>query len=398
MAETPLMSTQREHEPASASRGIGRASLMAAGRRLGMPLLFVLVPAIVAWEFLTTRPQPSVLGSDFRGTLWNAAGALLEGRSPYPTLGSAAVESGNPAVYPPFAMLVVAPLRLLGWHTALALWLVVLVAAAVAGLHLLGVRDWRLYPLVLVSIPVMQGVLYSNITLLLLFGVGIAWRYRERPGISGLAIGVIVAAKLFLWPLGVWLLLTRRFRSAFAAACWAVGLVIVPWAAIGFDGLRDYPRLLGEVSDYYGPRSMSLLALGDHIGLSEQPARVLPLVGGIVVLAIAAVVSRREVSDRRVFALCVLAAVVASPIVWGYYLTLLFVPVLMVRPRLDVVAALAVALWIVLSPAAVWGPLHLPPWTTTTVAVAGLFAVVAWFVSAATEPYAAATQNAEVVP
>ena len=49
--------------------------------------------------------------------------------------------------------------------------------------------------------------------------LALAWRYRERARVAGLAVGVAVAAKLFVAPLVVWLLLTRRFR----AAAWAVG-------------------------------------------------------------------------------------------------------------------------------------------------------------------------------
>ena len=56
--------------------------------------------------------------------------------------------------------------------------------------------------------------------MLLMLPVAVAWRYRDRARIAGIALGVAVAAKLFVWPLVVWLLLTRRF----AAAVWAVGL------------------------------------------------------------------------------------------------------------------------------------------------------------------------------
>jgi hypothetical protein len=365
---------------------VSRPTFARAARRSANPLVFVALPLLVAWEFVVTHTPPGTLGSDFRGTLWDAAGAVLDGRSPYPALGSAALKAGNPAVYPPLAMLLVTPLRPFGWNVALVIWLLVITTAAVSGLYLLGVRDWRVYPLVLVSLPILQGLIFGNITLLLLLGVGVAWRYRDRAGVVALAVAALIASKLFPWPLVIWLLLTRRFRAAALSIGWALVLLAVPWAAIDFRGAAQYPRLLREVSDFYGPQSVSLLALGHRLGAADWATHTLPVLGGLAVLCAAAAMSRRAGADRRVFALCMLAAIVASPIVWEYYLTLLFVPILLMTERIEIVAAFAVVLWLLLSPEAVWPPVHLPPWTTTTVAVAGLFAFVAWFVCAAEEP------------
>ena len=66
---------------------------------------------------------------------------------------------------------------------------------------------------------VVHGLYFGNLTILLVLLVALAWRYRDEARLAGLALGVAVAAKLFVWPLVVWLLLTRRFR----AAAWAVG-------------------------------------------------------------------------------------------------------------------------------------------------------------------------------
>src|SRR4051794_10445326 len=89
--------------------------------RISNIIWFGLVPVIVAWSFVASHSE-GVLGFDFRGTLWNAADDVLSGRSPYPDPDSAAFRSDNPAVYPPFSMLAVAPLRLLGWNAGFALW------------------------------------------------------------------------------------------------------------------------------------------------------------------------------------------------------------------------------------------------------------------------------------
>ena len=75
---------------------------------------------------------------------------------------------------------------------------------------------------------VVHGLFYGNITILLVLLVALAWRYRDRARIAGLALGAAIAAKLFVWPLVVWLLLTRRYRAAAWASGRRVILVISP--------------------------------------------------------------------------------------------------------------------------------------------------------------------------
>ena len=149
------------------------------------------------------------------------------------------------------------------------------------------------------------------------------------------ALGAAVAAKLFVWPVVVWLILTRRYR----AAAWAVasGLVLVfgAWALIGFDGLRDYPKLLRVVQDVYAVRSISVSTVAGSLGASVRVAVTLALVAGIALLVVAAFVARRQDGDRRAFALAVGACIVASPIVWPNYAALLFVPIAITWPRLS---------------------------------------------------------------
>ncbi len=69
---------------------------------------------------------------------------------------------------------------------------------------------------------------------------------RERPAggarAAGVAVGAAVAAKLFVRPLVVWLLLTRRLAAAAWASVSAVALALGAWAA---DRLRGACRLPG---------------------------------------------------------------------------------------------------------------------------------------------------------
>ena len=275
-----------------------------------------------------------MIGFDFRGTLWEPARAVLEGSTIYPEPTRAAIELGNPAVYPPFVFLLVAPFAALPVGAASLVWALVLAVGVVLSLWLLGVRDWRCYTVALASAPVLEGIFWGNLSLLILVPVALAWRYRDRAWIGGLAVGAAVAAKLFVWPLIVWLLLTRRFRAAAWAAGSGVALLLGAWATIGFEGFRDYPDLLGQLQDVYAERSLSLATVAGGFGASVGVAVAVAAAVGASLLVVAAWVARRPDGDRRAFSVVVVASVVATPIVWLHYLALLFVPIAIRWPRL----------------------------------------------------------------
>jgi hypothetical protein len=161
-----------------------------------------------------------------------------------------------------------------------------------------------------------------------------------------LALGAAVAAKLFVWPIVVWLLLTKRYRAAAWAVVSAVTLVFGAWALIGFDGLGEYPKLLRVVQDVYAQRSLSLSTVAGALGASVSASVAVAALAGVAMLGGAAVVARRTDGDRRAFALAVGACIVASPIVWPNYAALLFVPIAIVSPRLSAVWFFGYVWWL----------------------------------------------------
>lgn len=358
---------------------VSRTGLIEALRRLWQPLVFAALMGIAYWWFVTIEDVAGIFGFDFRGTLWEAARMLAEGNSPYPAPASPELTSGNPALYPPFAIAAAIPLTWLPWSVAVGVWFVILISGAMGGTWLLGVRDWRCYCVVLTSLPLLYGLLYGNLSLLLLLGVGAVWHFRDRRATSGLALGTIVAAKLFLWPLVVWALLQRRF----AASLWAVGvalcLVLVPWALIGFEDMREYPALLRAAADLYGPHSNSLVAAGTGAGLPLGIALTLPPLAAVFLLVLAAIASRRDDGDRRAFALAVLAAIASSPIVWNYYLVLLAAPIAVMRPRLSWLWLALPATYVIvrLPGGGLTGSLHSSPPLGQSLGVAALLALLA---------------------
>ncbi len=314
--------------------------LRAAWGRTREFVLRVVIPAAFAIAFFeATRETAGQFGSgfDYRGTLWEPARLILQGHSPYPDSTAGLLDVGNPAVYPPLFMLLSVPFALLPWGLAILLWMAALELAVVVALRLLGVTDWRCYALALLSPPVVHGVILGNLTLLLIVPVALAWRYRDRPLAVGAAVGFAIAAKLFLWPLVVWLVLTRRLRAATVALASCAALIFAPWAVIGFDGLRSYPDLLRELERAYSGHSFSLATGLSGLGFGGTATTAACAALAVALLGLAAFVARRRDGDRLSFTVAIAAAVVSSPIVWPSYVALLIVPLAVVRPRFSLV-------------------------------------------------------------
>ena len=325
-----------------------RTGFTGALRQLRDPLLLAVIPITFALlsiflGYLNSWP----IGFDFRGTLWEPARALLDGAAVYPEPTRDAVVIGNPTVYPPVFILASIPLALLPVGLASWLWFCLLGIGVFAALRILGVSDWRCYVIALTSPAVVHGLFYGNLTVLLVLPLALAWRYRDRAHIVGLAVGVAVAAKLFVWPLVVWLLLTRRFRAALWATGSAAVLVLGAWALIGFEGLADYPALLRAVQDVYAVRSLSLSTVAGGLGASVSGALVVAGVAGLACLGVAAWLVGRPDGDRRAFAVVVAACIIASPIVWPNYAALLFVPIAVTWPRLSAAWFFGYVAWLI---------------------------------------------------
>jgi hypothetical protein len=264
----------------------------------------------------------------------SAAGSVLHGHSPY------VYRADETYAYPPLVAYLSSPFHPLSAGVATLLWTLLSLAAIGAALWLLGLRDWRCYTLVAVYPITRSAVDLGTIGPLLLLAIVVAWRWRDHVAAAGAAAGTAVALKLFLWPLGVWLALTGRLRATVAAIGFAVLLVLLPWAPLGFDGLRSYPGLLRHLADDEASSSYSLVAIGVRLHLPEAAATVLSLAVAAGFLALAARVARhgsRQPRERDIATLTLVlaAALAASPIVWVHYFLLLLVPLALTRPRLS---------------------------------------------------------------
>jgi alpha-1,2-mannosyltransferase len=265
-----------------------------------------------------------------------AADAVLAGNSPD--------EIDLPAgwlgyVYPPLLAWLMTPLTLLPVHVAVSLWAVVSVLFVVAALWILGVRDWRCYPVALLWPFHREVIEFGTVDSLLVFVVALCWRYRDASGRASLATGFVVSLKLFLWPLALWLGLGGRLRAAALSVVTGALFVVVPWALIDFQDVTRYPGLVREVSQQQGG-TYSLASFGETLGLAANFATVLSTGVGAGLLYLAYRAAREPLDsaaarDRRSLTLTIAAALALTPVVWNHYLVLLLIPVALARPRLS---------------------------------------------------------------
>jgi glycosyl transferase family 87/dolichyl-phosphate-mannose-protein mannosyltransferase len=336
LAATGLLgaSGRRSTSPAG-GLAVWRGRLAKAGRPGGIAVGLA-AAAWAAWHYLSLVDGsfgPAGLPHDLAVFL-NAAGSILHGHSPYVFRADATY------AYPPLVAVLAAPLHPLSAGVATLLWTLLSLTAIAAALWLLGLRDWRCYALVAVYPITRSAVDLGTIGPFLLLAVALAWRCRDHPAAGGAAAGAAVALKLFLWPIGVWLALTRRVSAALATLGFAVVLVLVPWAALAFEGLGRYPSLLRHLARDEATSSYSLVAIGVRLHVPEAVATVLSLLVAVGFLAAAAWIARDERRDPRerdvvTLTLALAAALAASPIVWVHYFLLLLVPLVLTRPRLS---------------------------------------------------------------
>jgi hypothetical protein len=319
------------------NRRATRGLAIATGAVLGAVALVVAAKVVGRWYYDPALFAIAGWGSvpDF-GVFYLAADAVVHGRSPY-DLDLPPAYLGY--VYPPLLAFLISPLTLVSFPTAMTLWSVGSISFVVLALMVLGVSDWRCYPVALLWPFNRSALEFGDIEPLLLLAVSLSWRYRDVPVRASLAGGFSIALKLYVWPLALWYGLSGRIRAALLTCAAAVGFVLVPWALLSFRDLTSYPGLLTDVADQQA-NSWSLVALAEGLDFAPTFARTLALAVGACLLFLSYRAARapsdpQQVQDRRSFTLALAAALALTPVVWNHYLLLLIVPVAIARPRLS---------------------------------------------------------------
>ncbi|HET9851016.1 MAG TPA: glycosyltransferase 87 family protein [Candidatus Limnocylindrales bacterium] len=307
---------------------------MTPARRSAEILLFGALPILALVLALWAYAGDDRLALDFHHELYRQAEAVLDGRDAYEAPNADLSDRSN-FLWPMAAVLPVVPVTVVPPGGADWLATAVVLAALVAALWLLEVRDWLVYGVVLLWPATIEAIQTANASLPLVLLVALMWRYREHASIAGLALGYGIAVKLFLWPVAVWLVLVGRVRAAVVAGCVAAASLLL---LLPFTSIPDYVRLLRNLGETFEHDAYTPFALLTDLGMPDTPARVLTVALGLGVLALA--------WRRRSLGLALAACLVVSPIVWRHFFVLLLVPLALSRPRFDAVWLIPIGMWV----------------------------------------------------
>lgn len=306
-----------------------KARLSNAERSVAAVVGCAVIPAALLLETtvgqaLQARRDGGSYAIDFL-PVWQAARDFVHGASPYLSDPSILLTMPQPIeayVYPPAVAAAFAPFGALPYGVAAGLFTMLSLTALLSSLRVLGVGDWRCYGVALASPAALTAVTQGGLSAVLALLVALTWRHRDSPSRCGIAVGVAIAAKLFLWPLLVWLLLTRRYRAAGVAVGSAALIIAVAWSRLQFAGLSGYATLMHDLAVAEGR-----LGYGGAVVVGTG---TLLSVATVVLVGGAAAAARR--TDVGLFSALVVVALLMSPIVWLHYFAL-FAPLAAIRSR-----------------------------------------------------------------
>jgi alpha-1,2-mannosyltransferase len=262
-----------------------------------------------------------------------AGDAVIAGVSPYPPLDREVLAGEDQFVYPAAAAVLLSPFGLLPPSVVQVLWYAAGLAAGLGAFWVVGVRDARVYLAIFCSKWFENGIFTGTVMPFLGLGIALAWRWRDTAWRGATVLAVITAVKLLPGPLVVWLWATGRRAQALRCLGVTLAVLAAGWAVLGFSTLSTYPRLLDLLGQVLAGHSYSLTSLGLSVGAPFATARL--VAAAVAAVAIAAAWRLGRMDGRHGFLLCAAAAVLASPIVWTNYLTLVMVGVALHRPRMS---------------------------------------------------------------
>lgn len=300
--------------------------------RTALPIVAVVVVVTLTLAILATAG--STWGYDFQAYR-QAAQRLLDGTRLYdPGVDLA----GGFAVYlypPPFAIAFI-PFAWLGDPLGLYAWTVLLVGCLVVAIAAMPVPPtlrWILLMLAGLDWPVLYSIKLGQVgpILLLLFVAG--WRWLDRPGGLGATMGIGALVKVQPALLGLWAVLTGRWRAALLGAGVVVATCLVTLPIVGTGAWADYASLIRQVSEpvrtphNFTPGAV-LYQAGVDIGVASM-VQWLVVAGSLSLV----VVSARWWSALAAYVVAVVASQLVSPLLWDHYAVVLLLPVAWLTAR-----------------------------------------------------------------
>lgn len=316
--------------------------------------------ALTLWVVLAVWAHDG-RGEDFQFQYWLAGSRVLHGVSPWAAV-NAPVDPALAFPYPALTALFFVPFALIPRGISGDVFSVACLAAPLVSLWLLSVRDWRLYGYVLLLAPVLAGWQTANLTLLLGLGIALQWKYRDHPLLAGAVAVVLISLKPFLWPLGLWLLVTRRWSAAAYGLGLGLVLNVASWAIVGLGQIHLFLRVVGSVTHTFSRWGYGMASSFMNLGLPNGLATALAVCVSLALIGVCFALARDRTNSSS-FVLVIGLALCASPIVWLHYFALLIIPLAIKSPRFGPLWLIPLLFWVC--------PLTKPaPWQTALALVA----------------------------
>jgi len=251
-----------------------------------------------------------------------------------------------PNLNPPHFHVLVLPFALLSQKSAAILWEVFIIVSLVWSLYLIiqetptRITLWRCWVLavsILSFVATQVTLLLGQVSFLIFLVFTLAWirARQERWTAAGGYLGLALSVKPFLLIFMPYLVLRRQWRSLAAVMgsaflCFGVGIL-----TFGVDAYISWLQRLATVNWVWHALNASVLGFltrvfqetAIYIPFIAAPELIRPLwmmtailIGGVTLLAAAA--DDSLAATDRGFALLILAALLISPLGWGYYLWL----------------------------------------------------------------------------
>ncbi|GEO98229.1 glycosyltransferase family 87 protein [Methylobacterium haplocladii] len=227
-------------------------------------------------------------------------------------------------VYPPHALLFLAPLALLPFLPAVCLWTAVNLAALGATLRFCGDRSpiprATLAWVVCLSPAAVAMIIYGHFGgLLALASTLVIVEGERRPWLAGFCLACLTVKPQFAGMLGFVLLCGGRWRCLLPAALCTLALVGLSFAAFGFEPWRRFVTLTvpfqsAVVSEFHANWIMTSVTPYFTARFFEVPAALAWAIQGVVAaLGLgAAILALRSRTERPVVLTVVLLAVIVS--------------------------------------------------------------------------------------
>ena len=196
--------------------------------------------------------------------------------------------------------------------------------------------------MLLLSSPLLATLALGQIYPFLALGLVAAWisDRRDKPLVSGAALGLVVALKPSLVPVLLWPLVRRRWGAVVAAVAAGVAATLVGAVVVGFGATLDWLGLLSGSSASAYWDNASLPSAAARLFTDNPYARHLAILPwtvpvayalGITAIVVTAARARWD-AEAGLWAL-VAASLLAAPIAWHNYLVLLGPGILLLLAR-----------------------------------------------------------------